>query len=351
MNTYRLIIDSDSVIIHDDFPAELKSIISNLEIKSVKLEIKINGKILNSRGGFEKNENGSIYILTTEARYINSSKLFRELLKMSIVTLNSIVSFNKKLSLSQNEYVQDLIHNLTSLNTYNIQDLYSLIPQQILSDNINKQKDIIKSIVTEKPKITVNTLLKLIKYNSAMKVEFSVFEKTVLRNPNVQKIEYSIRNVILSILQIFIDDFEKKNIQVTVDANSTRLYIDYDILFVSLYYILDNSVKYCSKNTKFKVLFKEEKENLFLVIFDMISLRIEDDEVAKLCKKKFRAQSAQKLTDEGKGIGMHRVLKTLKLNNAGIKIIPRVSQVFKQKKDIKFEHNQFILEFDPTRIV
>ena len=351
MNTYKLIINTEGAIIHGDFPSELKNITSKINSKSVKFDVEINGKKLNARAGIEQNKNGTIYLLTTETKYIKSSKLFYELLKMSVITLDSVVSFNEKLSLNQNEYVQDLIHNLTSLNTYNIQDLYSLIPQQILSDNINKQKDVIKNIVTEKPKITVNTLLKLIKYNSAMKVEFSVFEKTVMKNPKVQKIEYSIRNAILSILQIFIDDFENKKIQVTVDSNFTRLYVDYDILFVSLYYIFDNAVKYCSENTKFKVLFKEKKENLFLVIFDMVSLRIEENEVEKLCVKKFRAQSAEKLTDAGKGIGMHRVLKTLKLNNAELEIIPRVTPTFKQKNDLKFEHNQFILKFDPTRMI
>jgi len=219
MNTYKLIINTEGAIIHGDFPSELKNITSKINSKSVKFDVEINGKKLNARAGIEQNKNGTIYLLTTETKYIKSSKLFYELLKMSVITLDSVVSFNEKLSLNQNEYVQDLIHNLTSLNTYNIQDLYSLIPQQILSDNINKQKDVIKNIVTEKPKITVNTLLKLIKYNSAMKVEFSVFEKTVMKNPKVQKIEYSIRNAILSILQIFIDDFENKKIQVTVDSN------------------------------------------------------------------------------------------------------------------------------------
>ncbi len=351
MNTYKLIVDINEKVIYGDFPSELKSLISKINCKSIKFDIPFKGRNQNARAGFKKNENGKIYILTTEIKYVKSSKLFSELLKMSVITLNSVVNFNRKLSLNQNEYVQELIHNLTSLNTYNIQDLYSLIPQQILSDNINKQKNVIKSIISEKPNITVDTLLKLIKYNSAMKVEFSVFEKTVMRNPNVQKIEFSIRNVILSILQIFIEDFEKRKIQVTVDACAKRLHIDYDILFVSLYYIFDNALKYCSENSSFKVIFKEKSENLFLVIFEMLSLRIEDNEINKICQKKFRAESAKLLTDEGKGIGMNRVLKTLKLNNAELEIIPRITTTSKTKNNLVFEHNQFIIKFDPTRII
>jgi hypothetical protein len=350
MDTFKQINDSLGNIVYGDIPTEIQYLTAEIKDKSIKKEIKLNKIKHKAKLGYETNSNGTIYIITTETKYVNSSKLFNELIKMSIISLDTIISFNKKIALNQNEYVQDLIHNLTSLNAYNIQDLDALIPQQNLSKNINTQKSIIKSIIQEKPNITVETLLRLIKYNFAMKVEFSVFEKTVMKNPNVQKIEYSIREIILSILQIFIEDFEAKKIQVSVDSNFTRLFVDYDILFVSLYYILDNAVKYCSNKTKFKIIFKEDG-NDFFVLFDMVSLRIEDFEVGKLCQKKFRAQSAKLLTDEGKGIGMNRVLKTLKLNNAEILIKPRVTEYSKTSGKLNYEHNQFILKFDSTRIL
>jgi len=351
MSTYKQIIDTQGNIIFGDFPLELKELPLKITEKSIKMKVSIDQKDVNSRCGFKETSNGKIYILTTESRYINSSKLFKELIQMSFIILDSVVNFNKDLSLNQNEYVQDLIHNLTSLNTYNIHDLENLIPQNVLSHNINKQKHTVKEIISTKPNISAETILKLIKYNYAMKVEFSVFEKTVMLNPSVQKIEYSIKETILSILQIFIEDFEKKNIQVFVDSNSKRLHFDYDILFVSLFYLFENSVKYCCENSKFKVIFKEVSNNSFLVIFEMLSLRIEDYEVNKICQKKFRAKSALILTDEGKGIGMHRVIKTLKLNNIELEIIPRISSKTKVNKKSTYELNQFVLKFDPTRII
>ncbi len=351
MGTYKQIIDTQGKIIFGDFPQELKTLPSKITEKSIKMKVSIDQRDVDSRCGFEENSNGIIYVLTTESKYINSSKLFKELIQMSIIILDSIVNFKKNLSLNQNEYVQDLIHNLTSLNTYNILDLENLIPHNVLSQNINRQKETIKEIISTKPNISAETILKLIKYNFAMKVEFSVFEKTVLLNPIVQKIDHSIKEAILSILQIFIDDFEKKNIQVFVDSNSKRLHFDYDILFVSLFYIFENSIKYCCENSDFKVIFKEVSDNLFLVKFEMLSLRIEDYEVNKICLKKFRAKSALILTDKGKGIGMHRVMKTLKLNNIELEIIPRVSSKSKTIKESTYELNQFILKFDPTRII
>lgn len=349
MKTFYQIKDLDGKSILNNFPSEFQYLLSNEIEKSEKIEILFEHKKVRARIGKQKNQNGELIILTIEEKYINSSSLFKELSIMGLLTLDNVITFRNNISLNQNEYVQDLIHNLTSLNTYNVQELESLIPPKVLTKNINTQKETIKNIVNEKPNITTNTLLKLIKYNYAMKVEFSVFEKTVMQNPTVQKLEYSVRETILSILQIFIEEFEEKKIVVSIDTNEKRIHIDFEILFVSLFYIFENAVKYCCPYSKFKILFKEE-QNKYLVIFDMLSLRIEEYEVPKLCQKKFRAKSAIEHTSEGKGIGMSRVLKTLKLNNAELEIIPRVSDFSKTKDNSPYEHNQFILKFDSNRL-
>ena len=98
-----------------------------------------------------------------------------------------------------------------------------------------------------------------------MKVEFSVFERTQKPISVVKKIPHSIRGILLSILQIFIDDFEKIRIEVSLDAGQAserRIEIDDDSFFVSLFYLLENSLKYCCPNTKYKIIFKEENLSL-----------------------------------------------------------------------------------------
>lgn len=191
MDTFHQIKDTSRKIVLNNFPKELHYLLINEIEKIEKIEILYKNKKTQAKIGKQSSENGIINILTIDEKYVNSSRLYSDLLKMSLIMLNNIVSHRNSISLNQNEYVQELIHNLTSLNTYNVQELQSLIPQDILSQNINKQKDVIKKIVNDKPNVTTDTLLKLIKYNYAMKVEFSVFEKTVMQNPSVQKLEYS----------------------------------------------------------------------------------------------------------------------------------------------------------------
>ena len=347
MSTYLYAVNNEGTHIFDNFPSEAKFLITDYKNHSEKFQISLNGSRANARLGKKTNEFGTIYVLTTEPKYVNRLKFFKQLIELSAHSLQSISQFQQTIVHAETAKSEELIHNITSLNTYSIQDLFVLIPQKTLSENINTQKETIKNIIIEKPNVTVDTLLKLIKYNLAMKVEFSVFERTQKPNSIIKKISHSIRGLVLSILQIFIDDFEKKKIEVSLDAGTAserRIEIDDDSLFVSLFYILENSLKYCCPSTKYKIIFKDEG-NLFSIIFIMISIRIEKHETEKLTNFGYRSETAKVLNTEGKGIGMYRIVKTLKLNNAELEITPRINEYTRKVGNTVYEGNQFKIIF------
>ncbi|MBC7382597.1 MAG: hypothetical protein H7296_06310 [Bacteroidia bacterium] len=347
MSTYYFAKNTKGDHIFNNFPVDFYYLTNNYKDSSHPIQVKIDNKLVEARVGRKVNSYGEVYTLTTESKYVNRLKLFRELIDMSILSLAPLVKFQKSIIDEQCSKTDELIHNITSLNTYSIQDLFSLIPQKTLSENINAQKEIVKEVLTSKPNVTVDTLLKLIKYNLAMKVEFSVFERTQKPDATIKKISHSIRGLVLSILQIFIDDFEKLKIEVSLDAGAAserRLEIDDDSLFVSLFYLLENSVKYCCPNTKYKIIFKEEL-NYFSILFIMISIRIQDNEVMKLTDYGYRSETAKAINADGKGIGMYRITKTLKLNNAELEITPRINDYTRQNGNIIYEGNQFKIKF------
>lgn len=347
MSTFYYAHNLEGEYLFDNFPNNLNHLVINYKESSTPIEINVDGKILSARIGKKSNSHGTMYTLTTEPKYLNRTKLFKELVDFSILSLRSFKSFHESIVQLQTKKTEELIHNITSLNTYSIQDLFALIPQKSLSENINTQKEIIKSAIAEKPNITISTLQKLIKYNLAMKVEFSVFERTQKPNAIGKKISHSIRSLVLSILQIFIDDFEAKNIEVSLDAGEAserRFEIDDDSLFVSLFYILENSLKYCCPNTKYKIIFKEES-NCFSILFIMVSIRIENHEITKLTEHGYRGKSAIEINAEGKGIGMYRITKTLKLNAAELEITPRINEYTKKIGNVVYEGNQFKVKF------
>lgn len=345
MSTYYYAQKLNGDYLFDNFPNELKYLVADFQESQKAFEVVIGNEKILARMGDKTNDFGTIFTLTIDAKYINRYKLFKELVDMSIIGLKPLAEFQNKIVVAQSTQTQEFIHNVTSLNSYSIQDLFTLIPQAILTENINKQNEIVRNIINEKPNVAVKTLLKLIKYNLAMKVEFSVFERTLKPNVFVQKMEHSIRAVILSILQIFIDDFDDHKIEVSLDACERRINIDYDSLFVSLFYLLDNSIKYCCPSTKYKIIFKEEA-NCFSVLFIMISIKIEKNEVEKLNIHGYRSEAAKQLNKDGNGIGMYRIVKTLKLNNAELEITPKINDFTKKIGGIEYEGNQFKIKFE-----
>jgi signal transduction histidine kinase len=340
MSTYYYAVSPSGDYLFDNVPQELMQLVSNFKETSKPTVLEFDGKKTVARVGRKKNDVGTIYTISTDQKLVDRLKLFRQVVDMSPVAMKSLAAFKQDIRNSQNSQTEEFIHNVTSLNTYSIQDLFTLFPQRLLTENINKQTDAIKNIVLDKPNEIVKTVLKLIKYSLAMKVEFSVFERVLKPNVVAQKMNHSIRAIILSILQIFIEDFESHRIEVSLDSSEKRVVVDYDLIFVSLYYIFDNAVKYCCPNSKFKIFFKEEK-NSFAIIFSMISLKISDDEVDKLSLRGYRSSLARSLDNTGNGIGMYRIIKTLKLNNAELEVTPRINDYRREYRNFDYEANQF----------
>lgn len=347
MGTFYYALNQKGDYLFDNFPSSLIDLVLTYKESNKPFMVTIDGKETLALLSRKVSKDGIVYCLTTDEKFIKRHKFFKKLLDFSTIALQPISDFQTKLIEQQNSKTEEFIHNVTSLNSYSIQDLFALIPQNTLSENINAQKDLIKKIIIEKPNITVDTILQLIKYNLAMKVEFSVFERTQKPPGTIKKFSHSIRSILLSILQIFIDDFEKRGIEVTLDAgqdSEKRLEVDYDSLFVSLFYLLENSLKYSCPKTTFKIIFKEEKDS-FSILFIMISLSINDSEVSRLTEYGYRSPNAIKINAEGKGIGMNRIIKTLKLNNAELEITPRINDYTRKIGEILYEGNQFKIKF------
>ena len=342
--TYYYVSQLNGDYLFDNFPTELKHLALDFKECRNPIDISINGLQKKARIGLKRSSEFQIYILTTEPKFVNRLKFFRELLNSSSSFIKPMLRLQEDLNDKHEKTIEEFIHNATQLNTYSIQDLFFLIPQDKLTGNINKQKETIGEIIRSKPNVTVDTLLKQIKYSLATKVEFSVFERTVKNISILQKQEHSIRPVVLSILQIFISDFDKKNIEVRLDGTEKVLEIDFDSIFVSLYYIFDNAVKYCCPRSKFIIRFSEEK-NSFDIIITMVSIEIKDHEKQLITQRSYRSEVAKKLNEKGMGIGMYRIIKTLKFNNAILEIRPREFNISKLHKGVKYEGNEFRIIF------
>lgn len=342
--TFYYVKQENGDYILDNFPTNLKYLINNYQESKEAILVHFEDKKQKARIGKNVSREIEIFVLTFDPKFVNRLKFFRDLVESSFLYITPILHLQENIKKKHKETFDDFVHNVISINSYSIQNLFALLPQNLLSDNINKQKDIIKEIIKVQPNVTVETLLKQIKYSMATKVEFSVFQHIVQNSSIFHKQSHNIRIVVLSILQIFIEDFDQKRIEVSLSASDKMLDIDYDSIFVSLYYIFDNAIKYCCPSTKFKIIFSEES-NSFDIIFKMVSIKIIDSEIDLLTDRGYRSNSARELNDKGLGIGMFRIVKTLRLNKAELRIIPRSFIYTKTVKNIDYEGNEFRIVF------
>lgn len=146
----------------DNFPIELKHLALNYKESKTSILITFENQQLKARIGFKESAEFKIYVLTTEKKFVNRLKLFRELVNSSVNYIKPVLGLLKNLKEQHEKTVEEFIHNATSINTYSIQDLFFLIPEKSLTGNINKQKETIREIVKTKPNVTVDTLLKQI---------------------------------------------------------------------------------------------------------------------------------------------------------------------------------------------
>jgi len=137
-------------------------------------------------------------------------------------------------------------------------------------------------------------------------------------------------------------DFSDKDVIVKVNEYDGRINIDYETMHVALYHIIENAAKYVRPKTNLFINFKENTHTL-KVEFVMESLFIEELEKDRIYEEGYSGLNVKNIGKQGEGIGMYRILRLVKLNNAKFETIR--GETVSRLHGIKFANNKFILEF------
>lgn len=294
-----------------------------------------NGKIENNKG------NTFLCCATTK-----TTKLFK-------AKLDALSYASKDLKLPLNIIEQDakikeqkrvnrLVHNLTSINAKNIQEIYDLVPQEVLASDFNNQLQEIIDIVKKHPKETAMMFLRIAKHNIHMKSEFSIYRKLDRAHPTLEFRNHPIHKVLMNVLHSFFIDFSDKEVYVMVGECRSTINCDYETLQVALYHLIENASKYVRPKSKVEILFKENKGKVAMHI-KMNSLYIEKEEYEKVFVEGYSGKEARKTYKDGDGIGMWRIKQMLELNKFQIKLNPGIE--IENLNGFKFAENEFIINF------
>ncbi|UGS23791.1 hypothetical protein [Flavobacterium channae] len=331
--------NKNRINLYSDFSAECNSCINNCS--SLTLKVKCPVYEDQRRIGFKTNEFGEVFCCSSSKDYCLSSKTFINKLESILFGLKEIEIIKEQLNLDS----QKLIHNLTKTNGHNIQELYAVVPQDLLTQNLNQQLDSIQKKILENPEEAARTFLRIAKNNAAMKAEFSVINKLMEGESTIRNRRHQIRKVTLNLFHIFFQDFKDISVYVNFEENDDYLIFDYEILHVALYHLIDNATKYIRPNSIFNVRFQKDENNFYLKL-EMSSLKISNEEKRNIFQEGVSGLMAIKLGKSGKGLGLGTTAKILELNNAELIIDNNVDpQKAYKEKGIEYEENVFTIKF------
>ena len=325
---------------------------SNLTSKCEKcfLECKSIGKLVeacpeyNDKRRFGKviNNNGTTFLCCDQTK---TTKLFREKLEGLSYAYHDLKLPKDELinsvKTTAQKRVNRLVHNLTSINAHNIQEIYDLVPQSILTSDVNKQLDKIKKEIVANPQNAALMFLRIAKHNIHMKSEFSIYKKLERAEPTLDKRKHSIHKVLMNVLHTFFVDFSDKDVYVEVGECRSNIVCDYEVVQVAFYHIIENSAKYVQPKSKIEIEFKDS-EKFVEVSIKMHSLYIQEDEMGKIFDEGYSGVEAKRSQKAGEGIGLWRVKQMLELNCSTIEI--KAGKDFEKIMGFRFSNNEIIIK-------
>lgn len=237
-----------------------------------------------------------------------------------------------------------LKHNLSTLSANINQELYTLIPHESLIRGRRNQLDYIKKIIQRDANSAAQTVLRVLKFSNLMKAEFDVYDMLNTSTPNLDFYEHKIHKITLLTLNAFWFEIFSQGVEIKVDDCEERVIADYKSLFVIFSHIFDNTTKYIAPNSTFHISF-ENLSSVVRIKFDMISLKVEQDEVSKVFNETYSGKWTTKIDKAGDGIGLYIVKKLILLNEGAIEFITDVD-INKRRiiNGVPYENNQILVE-------
>lgn len=279
---------------------------------------------IKKRLGISRTNYGSVFACSDNSKTTKNFRIELDILASGIkffeTTKKEIVTATIK---DEQVRVNRLIHNLKSLNAHIIQELYSVIPQELFISNYSKKKtiELIQETIKDHSLDAAKAFLRIAKFNTGVKAEFSVYDKLLKNDVQLNPMYHKLRDVLMLVLHMFFADFADKHVYVEVNNYFEKAYIDFESVYVAFYHIIENSTKYVCPNTEIEVSFQIE-ENMHLVTFSMRSFYLYPQDVEKIFDDGYSGILAKQTELAGHGLGMFRAKQLLLKNNSTIVFNP-----------------------------
>lgn len=293
------------------------------------------------RQGVEINKDFLLFLTSDDPDITN--KIFGHYFKSFSILAKEVIENIENVKSKESQKTRRLKHNLINHNTNILQELYKLIPQDSFKAGSN-HIDIIQNGITKDIKKSAFTYLKVLKSSNLMKAEFDVYEMLDKENPDLDLYEHIIHKVIVLTLNPFWLDLVENKINIEIQPSTEKVTIDYKTISVALSHIFDNATKYIMPNTELRITFKTE-DDFITIEFNMISLRVEPDELDEIFSEEISGNWSKELELAGDGVGMYMIKKLIELNKGTVDFIANFDKSKAIKyNNIPYENNKIIIK-------
>lgn len=339
MNNIKIkILDNNKNIIFSTIEEKDAYLIENINTTSKSILDKNGNKF---RAGVLKNNQGIVYATSQSKDHIKSSKTFLSDINAIGLAINFFINSKNEIENNLNTNTKRLLHNISSINGHNIQEIYSLVSQDILAQRMETQVEIFESYIKENSRECALSFLRIAKNNFSIKNEFSVFNKLFDKNNKLQEKNHNVHRVMMNSLYHFFPDFSEKSVKVLVYPSHLTAYFDYECIHVVFFYLIENAVKYVLPRSTVTIEIKDDN-HFSLISFKMTSLQIKENEVSKIFEEGFSGEIPNKIGSAGKGIGLSLAKKIVSLNGGDI-IFRTNSEDINYNDNVPYQENEFLI--------
>lgn len=295
----------------------------------------------NRRKGIFKKENIEIYLCTNEA--IDSTRHWKSEANLIYNFAQSFKNVKNELSKEFNTTIDRLTHNLKKYNAHCIQASENILDPYSNTSGTRSQIDSIKNNLTQQTSKSSTSLLKIIKNNKLIQAELSVYDRLYKKNNDkLEKLSHSIHKLIKATLSAFWDSFIENNVTLDIDNCYDEVYVDYETITVALVHLIDNCTKYTCPHSTLNITFAKINTSQLLIIFKMLSLKINEYEEQEIFQEGYSGEIACELGLNGSGTGMFIIKNFIELNDGVLNLkINSNNQKNMKYNGIEYEENVF----------
>lgn len=295
------------------------------------------------RKGKKSTAAGTVFFCTSDEDMVKSKRVFSRTLDSYAEMIEGLVEIQRLAMEEARDESRRLVHNLTTLNSHIIQEIYNIVPQDDLAGTPTRQISIIASAISENPSAAAQAALRILKNAVAARTEMQVvrrFRATPQLPPQMRP--HMIHKVIKNVLITFFQEAQDRELYWNLRATGERVLVDYELISAALYRFFENCIKYCAPTSTVDIGFQRAGDRIE-VIMEMKSLPITKNEELQIFEEGISGMMAKKYGLNGSGLGLAIVRQLLEANSSAVDV--RAGTRVEVIRGVEYAPNRFTFSF------